>query len=121
VPRNVWPEKPEPPREEVVAAIWGPTSYANPEFSALFGFYLEGKLIGVLIGLAFYGLLARTIWEYARRHFDSTAVLIAYAVLLPSMAMFLRDQPTDALARVLFYAGPIVAAIWWVPRPWFHK
>lgn len=121
VPRALWPNKPLPVREEVVTTIYGQNRYANPEFSPLFAFYMDGKLLGVLIGLGLYGLLARTAWEYTRLHSGSSAVLLAYAVLLPSMAMFLRDQPTDALARTVFYAGPIIAAIWWLPRPWVHR
>lgn len=119
IPRSVWPEKPRPPREEVVSVLW-PQSYragvANPEFSVLFAWYADAAIIGVVLGLALYGAIARMAWGYFNANELSLATRLAYAAFAPSIVMALRDTPTDSFVRMLFSVAPILAAPFIVGR-----
>ncbi|UUY02899.1 hypothetical protein LRS13_19765 [Svornostia abyssi] len=120
IPRSVWPEKPRPPREEVVALLWSDgyrVGAANPEFSVLFAWYSDAASFGVMIGLLLYGLLARGAWGYFKANEMSMATRLAYAAFAPSIVMALRDTPTDSFVRLLFSVAPILAAAFIVGRP----
>ena len=62
VPRLLWPDKPKPPREDVISRFW-PAEYrsgaANPEFSVMLALWLGLRWPGVLIGLFVLGLGSR--------------------------------------------------------------
>lgn len=112
VPRSVWPGKPDAARQVVVTTLWPVGSRqgsANPEFSTLFPWYVDGGYLGVVLGLAVTGLFARTAVRYARLHGDSMPVRVSFAIFLPSMLMVLRDSPPDAVVRLVFLIGPVVA------------
>lgn len=110
IPRGLWREKPLPPREDIIAALW-PVEYevgaANPEFSVLLYFYLDLGLLGVALGMAVYGILARALWDWFRRHQANVAARLLFAVLLPSLVIALRDSPVDFLDRSVFMVLPI--------------
>lgn len=112
VPRQLWPEKPPPPREQIIATLW-PAEYsvpgrksANPEFSILLYLYLDLGVVGVGLGMAAFGLVARFGYEYFRRHEDSTFVRLLFALAVPYVVIALRDSPVDTLNGAAFVHLP---------------
>jgi hypothetical protein len=111
VPRSLWVGKPRPPREQAIQLLWPDlyrTGAANPEFSALFVFFLDGGILGVLAGMFVYGLLLRAGYAYLRAHSGNFTVRIAYALSLPVVVILLRDSLTDTLARWAFLFVPLI-------------
>ncbi|MFN8543924.1 MAG: endo-1,3-alpha-glucanase family glycosylhydrolase [Candidatus Binatia bacterium] len=114
IPRALWAGKPLPPREKLIDALW-PEEYwnhvANPEFSVLLTFYLDFGVVGVILGLAAYGILARAAFEYLRRHPASTAVQLLYSLGLPFLVIALRDSPVDTINRAAFMWLPMLGIL----------
>jgi O-antigen/teichoic acid export membrane protein len=112
IPRILWPGKPLPPREQLLANLW-PVEYeyglANPEFSTLLYFYMDAGILGVAGGLLLYGVAARTLYEYLHAHNGNLTVDLLYAVTLPFFVIGLRDSPVDTIIRASYVVVPVVA------------
>jgi hypothetical protein len=110
IPRQIWVGKPLSPRESLVSTLW-PIEYrsgtVNPEFSVLLYFYLDLWVVGVAIGMAAYGILARGLYEYFRMHQTDVTVQLLFSVTLPFLVIALRDSPVDTLVRAIFMVLPI--------------
>src|SRR5439155_12349941 len=63
IPRQLWPEKPQPSGRQVVQVTWPELakSHFSPEFSPLLVFYWAFGLAGVVAGMALFGLACRTL------------------------------------------------------------
>jgi hypothetical protein len=110
IPRGAWEEKPRPPREQVIGAVWpgDPAALvANPEFSVLLFFYIDFGLMGVAIGMALYGVLFRLLFEYLKLRPRHVGVQLVFAGALPFCVVALRDSPTDSLMRAAFVVLPL--------------
>lgn len=111
VPRQIWSEKPLPPREKVIATLW-PAEYAmgkaNPEFSVLLYFYLDFGFIGVAIGMIIYGVLWRALYEYYRMNETNIVAQLLFTTSLPFVVIAVRDSPVDTLIRGIFIIFPIL-------------
>jgi hypothetical protein len=111
IPRELWNEKPLSPRETMISQLW-PAEYlhgvANPEFSVLLFFYLDFALLGVIVGMALYGVIARFIYEYFRLHGDSLGVRLLFSFSVPFIAIALRDSPVDTFVRAVFIFLPVL-------------
>lgn len=111
VPRSLWQDKPKPPRERVVEMLW-PRLYAkgaaNPEFSALFLFFLDGGVLGVALGMLVYGVLLGIGYRYYVRHEENMVARLVFAASVPIVVILLRDSFTDTIVRALFVVGPIL-------------
>lgn len=109
VPRPLWDTKPEPPRRQLIADIW-PLEYSagafNPEFSALLYFYWDFWFVGVVMGLAIYGVLARSMYEYMVRNRSDIGVQVIYALSLWFVVIALRHGPVDSLITGVFVLLP---------------
>jgi hypothetical protein len=110
IPRSLWSGKPEVPRNELKAVLW-PQEYANgtinPEFSALLYFYWDFGLVGVILGIAVYGVGARYLYEYFLRHHDEAYVQVLYSLALWFVVIGLRDSPVDTIMRAAFVVAPV--------------
>ena len=110
IPRSLWEDKPLTPRQRLVAEIW-PIEYArgsiNPEFSALLYFYWDFGVIGVLLGLALYGTVARYFFEYFRLHDEHLYTQVFYALALTFVVIGVRDNPVDTFVRASFVFLPL--------------
>lgn len=110
VPRPLWEDKPLIPRHRLVATVW-PVEYANgtmnPEFSALLYFYWDIGVVGVLLGLAAYGIIARYLYAYFLRNSEHLYVQVLYSICLWFLVIGLRDSPVDTLVRAAFMVAPI--------------
>jgi hypothetical protein len=111
VPRQLWTEKPLSPREAVISRLW-PTEYlhgvANPEFSVLLYFYLDFAILGVIVGMAIYGVVARAVYEYFRAHADNLTVSLLFSFSVPFLVIALRDSPVDTFVRAGFICLPLL-------------
>jgi hypothetical protein len=110
VPRPLWKSKPETPRNELKSVLW-PTEYEegtiNPEFSALLYWYWDFGLIGVMLGLAAYGMGARYLYEYYLRRPEHVDVQVLYSLSLWFLVIALRDSPVDTVLRAAFIVAPV--------------
>jgi hypothetical protein len=111
IPRQLWPKKPTPPRERVIRTLF-PRAYAvgaaNPEFSGLLAFYLDGGIVGVAIGFALYGVIMRALYDYYRLHEGSMPARLIFATSLAFLVIAVRDTPVDTFSR----AAMVVIPIW---------
>jgi ABC-type amino acid transport system permease subunit len=110
IPRSLWSGKPQVPRNELKAVLW-PQEYANgtinPEFSVLLYFYWDFGLLGVIVGMAAYGIGARYLYEYFVRHGDQTYAQVLYSLALWFVVIGLRDSPVDTIMRAAFVVAPV--------------
>jgi hypothetical protein len=107
VPRKLWTDKPRPPRDKLIAALW-PRERAsiNPEFSVLLYFFWDFGIAGVVAGMALLGIAARGLYEYWLAHHGSAAVQVVYALALSFLVIGLRNSPVDALVEFVFVVVP---------------
>jgi hypothetical protein len=112
VPRQLWPHKPFPPREQVIDRLW-PQEYvsrtANPEFSVLLALYMDAGAVGIAIGMALLGAGARVLYEWFMDNSTSLHAQVVFALSLGVFIDALRDSPVDSAIRFAFLAGPLFA------------
>jgi hypothetical protein len=109
VPRALWADKPDPPRDKLIARLWpveAQDGAINPEFSALLYFYWDFGAPGVVVGLLLYGIGARLLFEYFIRHRFSLAIQVVYSLALWFLIIGLRDSPVDTAVLVMFIVFP---------------
>ncbi len=63
-------------------------------------------MIGVAVGLALYGLLARLLYEYFLLHRARLDVQVLYALSLWFLVIALRDSPVDTIVNLTFVVFP---------------
>jgi hypothetical protein len=110
IPRRWWPGKPRPPGDQVVAAVW-PTLYPglNPAFSPLLPLYWDFGVLGVFAGMAAFGLLARTFYEWFLAHRRYVAAQLIFAVGVWFVVIAARNAPVDTIVLGGFLVVPVVA------------
>src|SRR5919108_3333228 len=110
VPRALWNDKPVIPRHKLLAEIW-PVEYErgtiNAEFSTLLYFYWDFGLLGIVIGLALYGVLSRYLYEYFRSREEHAYAQVLYSLALWFVVIGLRDSPVDTFVRACFILLPV--------------
>jgi hypothetical protein len=109
IPRPFWSHKPLIPRERLIATLW-PVEAArgtiNPEFSVLLYFYWDFGTIGVLLGMAMFGVGARYLYDLYRLREDRLSVRVVYALSVWFVVIALRDSPVDTLVWAAFVILP---------------
>jgi hypothetical protein len=112
IPRTIWEGKPEPPRRTLVATIW-PFEYGrgsiNPEFSVLLYLYWDFWIVGVALGLVFYGVIFRFLYEYFLLNRNLLVIQVFFSLSLWFLVVAVRDSPVDTLAGFSFTALPVLA------------
>jgi hypothetical protein len=114
VPRRLWSGKPEVPRTRLVKKLWPSqfaTGNANPEFSTLLYFYLDLGTLGVIIGMAAYGVLFRLLYEWFLAGATSLWVQVLYALTVPFVVIGMRDSPTDTFMRFSLVVVPLIVIL----------
>jgi hypothetical protein len=110
IPRALWQGKPQIPRHKLLATIW-PIEYArgtiNAEFSALLYWYWDFGVLGVIVALVAYGILARYLYEYFGLHREHPYVQVLYSLSLWFVVIGLRDSPVDTFVRACFVLLPV--------------
>jgi hypothetical protein len=110
VPRQLWDGKPRPPGEELVAKVW-PSLYPNlnPAFSPLLPFYWDLGIAGVLLGMALFGIAARTLYAWFSAHRHNETAQVTFAVATWFAVIGARDNPVDTIMLASFLVLPILA------------
>jgi hypothetical protein len=115
IPRPLWGDKPRTPRERLIGEIWpveAKRGALNPEFSVLLYFFWDFSYLGVLLGLALYGILARALFQYFLLHSSVLPVQIFFSVALCFIPLALRDSPVDTAIDLTFGLAPVLLAFW---------
>jgi O-antigen polysaccharide polymerase Wzy len=116
VPRQLWPGKPLPADQQVLASVWGgiPCGYGGQcsTFSPFGEPYRDGGLVGVFIFALLFGAFWRSAWLYYIRHRNSTVAIVAYSALLPFMISWMRANFTlQALQAAMVLAVVVLGAV----------
>jgi hypothetical protein len=120
IPRQLWSRKPQPHDLVVTERVW-PEARASgnfqPTYTPLLSFYWDLGLIGVFLGMAAYGVLARSAYEYFRRAEDSFGVQVVYAAGLWAFVFVLRADPVLAFSHLVIVLVPLIAIVALGNRP----
>ena len=110
IPRPLWPGKPEPPRLQVVAAVWPDLAKDGfqPEFSPLLVFYWDFGLPGVAAGMALFGILCRTLYEWFLRHRANLAAQLIFSISLWLVAAGARNDPVETIVFACVLVLPLI-------------
>ena len=111
IPRQLWAGKPNPPGQQVVELVWPEareTGGFDPAFTPLLFFYWDFGLLGVLVGLAAYGVLARMAYAYLRLYEGDLGVQIAYAAALWFLVVAVRQDPVSVVVEAAVVLLPLV-------------
>jgi hypothetical protein len=117
IPRQIWPEKPEPTHTQVTNRIV-PNSLnvtVHPAYSVLMHAYLDFGMFGALWLLG-YGILFRALFEWFRIHSDSVPAMLIFSLGLLMMVDALRDNPVDVLILITFLFAPIAVSVFLTRR-----
>jgi hypothetical protein len=109
IPRALWADKPEPPRDTLIARIWpveAKNHTINPEFSVLLYFYWDFGVFGIALGLLLFGILARLSFGYLELHRHSIEAQVIYSVALWFVVIGVRNSPVDTLVLAAFMVLP---------------
>jgi hypothetical protein len=112
VPRELWPGKPRPPGQVVVATVW-PHLYPgfDPAFTPLLVLYWDFGIAGVAAGMALFGLLCRLLYEWFLLHRRAFAAQLVFAASLWFVVVGARNDPVDTLVLATFLIAPLVAIV----------
>lgn len=120
VPRSLWPDKPLPTElvimQEAVGDIGAVAGGAGYTYSLPGGFYIEGGVVVVLIGMFIFGIFCRTIWSFYRLHGHllSQALL---AISLPHILLWQRGFNNNTLIWYLTFLVPVIVAFYLAAKP----
>jgi len=112
IPRQFWHGKPEPIDVAVTKRVWPvavSTGDFQPTYTPLLSFYWDLGLLGVVLGMAVYGILARAAFAYLLRAQDAFVVQLLYAAWLWTFVFALRADPTLAFSELVIVLGPLIA------------
>jgi hypothetical protein len=115
IPRQLWPDKPQPADQQVIAAVWGgrPCTYGGPcaTFSPFGAPYRDGGLVGVFLFALLFGAFWRTAWLYYLRHRDRIVAIAAYSMLIPFMITWMRGNLIFAAMEVVTTLAVVVVGV----------
>ncbi len=108
VPRQLWSGKPQPPNQEILAAIWtgNPCRFKTQcsTFSPFGEPYRDAGLVGVFVFAVLFGIFWKAVWLYYLRHRETVVALVAYSTLLPFMIAWMHGNfilPATQVAMIL--------------------
>jgi hypothetical protein len=120
IPRQLWKSKPDTPGHQVVAAVWPDArKYGrfDPALTPLLYFYWDFGLPGVFAGLALYGLVARSLYEYLRLHAHALGVQLLFAMGLWYLVAAVRQDPVSVFMEGAVAFLPLVVLFALASRP----
>lgn len=110
VPRQLWAEKPVSADQLLNAAAFPSTSRQGIGFSfSIFGEpYLNAGLLGVALVLAAFGCLYRALYTWFMRSRDNAYAIVAYALSLAYVLVYIRGGIGVDYQRQLIHVGPLL-------------
>jgi hypothetical protein len=94
----------------VVAAVWPDLAKDGfqPEFSPLLVFYWDFGLPGVAAGMALFGILCRTLYEWFLRHRANLAAQLIFSISLWLVAAGARNDPVETIVFACVLVLPLI-------------
>jgi hypothetical protein len=120
IPRQLWAGKPVPPGQQVVELVWPEareTGGFDPAFTPLLFFYWDFGLLGLVLGLAAYGVAARTAYAFLRLYEGNLGVQLAFAAALWYLVIAVRQDPVSVVVEATVVLLPIVVIFRLAARP----
>ena len=114
IPRQLWPEKPVTPGQEVTAEVWPvavETGNFDPAFTPMLAFYWDFAVFGVVVGMAAIGALARFLREYLAAHERAFGAQLLFAAGLWFLVVALRHDTTLVTVWGLILFGPLLVVL----------
>jgi oligosaccharide repeat unit polymerase len=110
IPRPLWPGKPQPPRLDVVRAVWPDLAKDGfqPQFSPLLVFYWDFGIAGVAAGMALFGVACRTLYEWFLRHRSNLAAQLIFSISLWLVAAGARNDPIETIVFACVLVLPLI-------------
>ncbi len=112
IPRQWWPDKPQPPGRQVVAVVW-PLALArgsfDPAFTPLLYFFWDFGLAGVFVGMALYGVSMRLLFEYFVRYRGNVVAQLLFASGLWYLVVAVRHDPAGVFVQAVVLFVPLIA------------
>lgn len=114
IPRVIFPNKPISPAGIFTQGISPELLKAGTSIppSLMGEFYMNFSLIGVVIGMALFGVFWKTLYIYRRR--SSLASNLIYAVTLSFMFPWIRGESYGPVVQYLMLLIPLVVALKYV-------
>jgi hypothetical protein len=113
IPRQLWRGKPQPPTEELVASVWPRAyPYLDPSFSPVLFFYWDFWLVGVIVGMAVFGVAARALYEWFLRFEGELAAQLIFAIGVWFVVIGARNDPVDTIVLATFVVLPLIVVSW---------
>ncbi len=111
IPRQIWEGKPDTPGHQVVVAVWPePRKLGgfDPTFTPLLDFYWDFGLLGVFLGMAVYGAVARALYEYMRLNDRNVVAQLLFASALWYLVAALRQDPVSFVIEGFVLFAPLI-------------
>jgi hypothetical protein len=111
IPRQIWPDKPVAPGQEVTAEVWPvavETGGFDPAFTPMLTFYWDFAVFGVVAGMAALGVLARFLREQLAANVDAFGAQLVAAAGLWFLVVALRHDTTLVTVWGLIVFGPLI-------------
>ncbi len=115
IPRQLWPEKPVTPGQEVTAEVWPGAVEGgafDPAFTPMLTFYWDLAVLGVVLGMAAIGALARLLREYLVAHQRAFGAQLLYAAGLWFLVVAVRHDTTLVIVWGLILFAPLVTIMY---------
>jgi oligosaccharide repeat unit polymerase len=113
VPRRLWKDKPRAGDEIFTRTVLSNSYFggAPRQYTPLANFYLDFGYVGILIGMAMLGLLARAHFELLFVNSEAATRQLLYAATFPLWLPLLRGSLADAAGRLFFVLPPILTIL----------
>jgi oligosaccharide repeat unit polymerase len=109
VPRAIWPGKPWPISYVVHSAVGG--SSAGMPFTMIGEMYLNFHVPGIVIGMALFGVLLKTLYVYLRTNRDSLGIVLVYAYVYASLHLLFTRSFAPMVMGLILALAPMVLAV----------
>jgi len=110
IPRSLWPDKPAAPVATIVDVILGPDAViAGIAYPNVGEFYANFGVVGLVIGMWLFGLLARVLYEYLGQHKENDWARIIYSLMFPFLLQVIsRGYFVQIFQEAAFLLFPIL-------------
>jgi hypothetical protein len=112
IPRALWKSKPHPPATQLVGLVWPVAQtrgHFDPAFTPLLFFYWDFGFAGVIVGMAFYGLLARILYAYYAERRENIVAQVLFAAGTLYLVIGLRFDPVLVIVHWVILFVPLIA------------